>query len=106
MANSSYSSGLFYGVQSVAPPPFFHPGFGSGGVPSNVVQLGVPLDVTHTDGTPMSMHLQLNNVPIINFIQNELQSMARNPNFASIYALGGPPQVIWIFFSKFSVLLN
>jgi hypothetical protein len=95
MANSSYSSGLFYGVQSVAPPPFFHPG----GVPSNVVQLGVPLDVTHTDGTPMSMHLQLNNVPIINFIQNELQSMARNPNFASIYALGGPPQVIWIFFS-------
>ena len=101
MANNPYPLGhSFYGNPNV--PPLYYPP-GPEGQPNfllpialqpNVVQLGVPLDVVHIDGTPMSMYLQLLNEPFINFIQNELQATASDPNFATSYAINGPPQVI------------
>ena len=67
------------------------------------VQLGVPTEVVHTEGNPLSMQLQLCNEYLIKSIQSKLSTVSQNPNFPSVYAPSGPPQVVKLCYLNYNV---
>jgi hypothetical protein len=66
------------------------------------VPLGVPTEVVHTEGNPLSMQLQLCNEPVIKDIQRQLSIVSQGPDFHSIYALSGAPKVC-LFYSVLKI---
>jgi len=81
---ASLFSGTFSNVSSQS--SGMHTSLGS-------IQLGVPTEVLHTEGNPLSMQLQLCNEYLINTIQSKLSAVSQNPNFNSIYAFSRTPKV-------------
>ena len=57
------------------------------------VQLGVPTEVVHIEGHPLSMYLQLCNERLIGSVQNELRIISEDQNFEVNYALAEPLKV-------------
>ena len=57
------------------------------------VQLGVPTEVVHIEGQPLSMYLQLCNEHLITSVQNELRIISEDQNFEANYALAEPLKV-------------
>ena len=64
--------------------PYVHPGS---------VRTGVPTEVVHIEGHPLSMYLQLCNENVISAVQNELRLMSEDPEFAKNYMLSEPLKV-------------
>jgi hypothetical protein len=72
------------GQGSYEPATFVQPGS---------VQIGVPTEVVHIEGHPLSMYLQLCNEDLISSVQNELRMISEDQNFSVNYLLAEPPKV-------------